>query len=133
MAEEMDQEVLEFARRCFELARSGEAQQLAQYVDKGLPPNLTNEKGDTLLILAAYHNHPETVRALLERGADHSRVNDRGQTALAAAVFRRSADTVNILLAGGADPDAGGPSAIETARFFDLPEMLELLESAAPS
>ena len=55
--------------------------------------NLTNDKGDTLLILAAYHGHPETVGALLDRGADHSRANDRGQTALAAAVFRQSADT----------------------------------------
>ncbi|WP_324273106.1 hypothetical protein [Blastococcus brunescens] len=30
--------------------------------------NLTNDKGDTLLILAAYHGHPGTVGALLDRG-----------------------------------------------------------------
>jgi ankyrin repeat protein len=129
MAEEMDPEVLEFARQLFELARSGEAARLAEYLDAGVPANMTNEKGDTLLILAAYHNHPETVRALLEHGADHARANDRGQTALAAAVFRQNPDTVNILLTGGADPNAGGPSAIEMARFFDLPEMLALLEA----
>jgi ankyrin repeat protein len=133
MAEEMDQEVLEFARQCFDLAREGGADQLAQYVDAGLPPNLTNEKGDTLLILAAYHNHPETVRVLVERGAELDRANDRGQTALAAAVFRKNAETVNILLAGGADPNAGGPSAVEMAKFFDLPEMLALLEAAPQS
>jgi ankyrin repeat protein len=133
MAEEMDQQVLEFARQCFELAREGGAEQLGEYVDAGLPPNLTNEKGDTLLILAAYHNHPETVRALVDRGAELDRANDRGQTALAAAVFRKNADTVNILLAGGADPNAGGPSALEMAKFFDLPEMQALLESAPQS
>jgi hypothetical protein len=67
---------------------------------------------------------------LIERGADHSRVNDRGQTALAAAVFRQNAETVNILLTGGADPNAGGPSALEMAKFFNLPEMQALLEAA---
>jgi ankyrin repeat protein len=130
MAEELDEEVLAFARQVFDLARSGEAAQLAEYLDAGVPANMTNEKGDTLLILAAYHNHPEAVRVLIERGADHSRTNDRGQTALAAAVFRRNAETVNILLAGGADPNAGGPSALEMAKFFDLPEMQALLEAA---
>ena len=99
-----------------------------EYVDKGLPVNLTNSSGDTLLILAAYHTHPELVRALLERGADHSRVNDRGQTALAAAVFRQDADSVRLLLAAGADPDHGPRSAVAIATFFDLPEMLALLD-----
>jgi hypothetical protein len=133
MAEEMDEDVLEFARMIFDLARSGEAAKLAEYVDAGVPANMTNEKGDTLLILAAYHDHPETVSVLLERGADHARANDRGQTALAAAVFRQNADTVNRLLAGGADPNAGGPSALEMATFFDLPEMQALLEAPRPS
>jgi hypothetical protein len=99
------------------------------YVDAGVPVDLTNDKGDTLLVLAAYHGHPETVAALLDRGADHSRANDRGQTALAAAVFRQSVDAVRRLLAAGADPDAGGPSARATAAFFELPEMTALLDA----
>ncbi|WP_408630927.1 ankyrin repeat domain-containing protein [Micromonospora coriariae] len=113
----------------FDLARAGSTEELAAQVDAGLPVNLTNDKGDTLLILAAYHAHPETVAALLTRGADHSRINDRGQTALAAAVFRSSADAVRALLAAGADPGHGNPSAAETAQFFDLPEMTELLRA----
>ena len=123
----IDPEVIELAGRVFDLARGGATEELAAYVDAGVPVNLTNDKGDTLLILAAYHGHPETVGALLDRGADHSRANDRGQTALAAAVFRRSADTVTRLLAAGADPDAGTPSAVATAEFFKLPEMAALL------
>jgi uncharacterized protein len=130
VSEPIDPDVLEFAHRMFDLARSGAAEELAANVDAGLPVNLTNDKGDTLLMLAAYHNHPPAVAALLVRGADPDRANDRGQTALAAAVFRRSADSVRILLDAGADPAAGGPSALETARFFNLPEMLTLLERA---
>jgi hypothetical protein len=127
MAEELDEETLAFAHRMFDLARAGNTEQLIGYVDAGLPVNMTNDKGDTLLILAAYHAHPETVAALLDRGADHCRTNDRGQTALAAAAFRSSTDAVTALLRAGADPTHGGPSAIETAAFFDLPDMLALL------
>ena len=93
-SEPIDPGVIELAGRVFDLARGGHTDELAAYVDAGVPANLTNDKGDTLLILAAYHGHPETVAALLARGADHSRANDRGQTALAAAVFRQSAETV---------------------------------------
>jgi TPR repeat protein len=127
-SEPIDPGVLELARTVFDLAREGSTDELAGYVDAGIPVNLTNDKGDTLLILAAYHGHPEAVAALLARGADHGRANDRGQTALAAAVFRQSAASVSRLLEAGADPDAGGPSARATAEFFELPAMVELLD-----
>ena len=127
MSDELDAGTLDFAHKVFELAREGETEQLMAYVDAGLPVNLTNDKGDTLLIRAAYHDHPETVAALLERGADTGRLNDRGQSALAAAVFRRSERGVLALLSAGADPDAGQPSARDMATFFELPEMERLL------
>ena len=127
--EPIDPGGLELAGRVFDLARGGYTDELVAYVDAGVPVNLTNDKGDTLLLLAAYHQQPAAVAALLERGADHSRVNDRGQTALAAAVFRQSTAAVQSLLAAGADPDAGEPSARATAAFFDLPAMTELLAS----
>ena len=123
----IDPGVVELAGRVFDLARGGYTEELVAYVDAGVPVNLTNDKGDSLLILAAYHQHAGTVAALLERGADHSRINDRGQSALAAAVFRQSTEAVQQLLAAGADPDAGEPSARATAAFFDLPAMTDLL------
>lgn len=127
MAEELTDEELAFLQGAFELARNGETAQLVEYVDAGLPVNLTNSAGDSLLILAAYHRHADLVEALLARGADHARVNDRGQTALAAATFRQDTAIVTTLLAAGADPDLGPKSAVEIATFFDLPEMLGLL------
>jgi ankyrin repeat protein len=127
----LDDATLAFAHRMFDLARSGSTAELAAQVDAGLPVDLTNDTGDTLLMLAAYHDHPDTVSALVARGADPNRANDRGQTALAAAVFRRNAVSVRALLDAGAAPDAGGPSALDTAAFFDLPEMAALLRSAS--
>ena len=125
--EPIDPGVIELAGRVFDLARGGRTEDLAGYLDAGVPVNLTTSKGDTLLVLAAYHDHADTVGLLLARGADHSRANDRGQTALAAAVFRQSTETVTRLLDAGADPDAGGPSARATAAFFQLSGMTELL------
>ncbi|MCA0145134.1 ankyrin repeat domain-containing protein [Blastococcus sp. LR1] len=127
----IDPDVIELAGRVFDLARGGYTEELTAYLDAGVPANLTNDKGDTLLILAAYHGHPQTVAALLAHGADSGRANDRGQTALAAAVFKQSAETVTALVAAGADPDAGGPSAREMATFFDLPAMAALLDAPA--
>ena len=127
--EELDAETLAFAHRVFEMAREGDTDQLQDLLEGGLPVNLTNSKGDTLLLLASYHTHPETVRLLLRHGADTNRINDRGQTPVAAAAFRQQAEIVTDLLAAGADARAGQPSAVDTARFFDLPEMSALLEA----
>jgi uncharacterized protein len=130
VSEPIDPGVIALAAKVFDLAREGDTEQLVAYLDAGVPANLTNDKGDTLLILSAYRGHAATVAALLERGADHSRVNDRGQTALAAAVFKQSADAVRALVAAGADPDGGQPSARATAQFFELPAMAALLPDA---
>jgi uncharacterized protein len=129
MADPLSAEELDFLHSLLDLARHGATEQLVAAIDAGVPVNLTSPAGDSLLVLAAYHDHPETVRALLERGADVARVNDRGQTALGAAVFRRSTESVRALLAAGADPDGGGRTANEIAEFFDLPEMAALLRA----
>ncbi|MDQ1731072.1 MAG: uncharacterized protein QOK10_1231 [Pseudonocardiales bacterium] len=129
MTEQLDDAELQFLQSVLDLARSGDEQELARLLDAGVPVNLTSAAGDSLLMLATYHMHPDTVRTLLARDADTSRVNDRGQTALGAAVFRQSVECVSLLLNAGADPAEGKPSATEIAQFFNLPEMAALLEA----
>jgi uncharacterized protein len=129
-AGELDAETLAFAHRMFDLARDDQTTGLAADVDAGVPANLTNDTGDTLLILAAYHGHPDTVAGLLGRGADPGRVNDR---ALAAATVRRGSEAATALIGAGTDPEQGRRSAIATATVFELPEMPELLRHGRPS
>lgn len=105
-ADAPDAEVIALAGKLFDAARAGDSATLAAYVDAGAPADLTNDRGDTLLMLAAYHGHAATVAALLERGADPNRANDRGQTPLAGAVFKGAEDVLAVLLDGGADPGA---------------------------
>ncbi|MET7703873.1 ankyrin repeat domain-containing protein [Streptomyces sp. NPDC005485] len=126
MSEAPDPEVVELATKIFDLARRGENEALVAYVDAGVPANLTNDRGDSLVMLAAYHGHAEAVRALLERGAEADRINDRGQTPLAGAVFKGEEAVIRALLEAGADPAAGTPSAADTARMFGKTELLEL-------
>ncbi|MEW2450086.1 ankyrin repeat domain-containing protein [Streptomyces parvulus] len=126
MSEAPDPEVVELATKIFDLARQGRTEELVAYVDAGVPANLTNDRGDSLVMLAAYHGHAGAVRALLGRGADADRVNDRGQTPLAGAVFKGETEVTKALLEAGADPAAGTPSAVDTARMFARADLLEL-------
>jgi uncharacterized protein len=112
----------------FDRARAGEAERLAAYVDAGVPADLTDAAGNTLLMLAAYHGHAGAVSVLIERGADVDVINDRGQTPLAGAVFKGYPDVVEVLVTAGADPDRGSPTARAAADFFNRPDLARLLD-----
>ncbi len=124
---ELTDDQVEFLNSVFDLVRAGDAETVAAYVDRGVPVDLTNANGDTLLLLAAYHEHPDLVRVLLERNADPNRVSGRAQTALVAAVFRQNLGIVEALLDAGADPSLGSPDARATAAYFQLPVMAAVL------
>ncbi len=131
MPPQLTDEERRFLLDVVELARRGETSQLLAMVEAGVPVNLSTSTGDSLLILAAYHVHLDTVQALLAAGADTARVNDRGQTAIGAAVFRRAGPVVEALLAAGADPRLGRQSAYAVAEVFELDDMRALLAAHA--
>ncbi|KAJ3780873.1 ankyrin [Lentinula aff. detonsa] len=117
-----------FANRMFDVARAGDPDgSLLAAIEAGLPPNLTNHQGNTLLMLCAYSSPPEKSvalsRALLDSGGDPNRLNDAGQSIIAGVVFKRIAsqgrdELVRLLLERGADPRLGKPNAIETTLMF---------------
>jgi uncharacterized protein len=125
-----EEKLAEIAHFVLDLARKGENERLAAYLDHGVPVDLTDATGNTLVMLAAYHGHSTTVALLAGRGADVNRVNDRGQTPIAGAVFKAEPEVVRALLAFGADPRAGTPNALDTARMFGQAELLSELEDA---
>lgn len=129
---------IQLASKLFDLAREGSTDALAQYLDAGIPPNLTNHKGDTLLMLAAYHGHVDATRLLLQKGADPNVLNDRGQSIIAGAVFKGYDEIVRLLFEGvdgrEADIRLGQPSAIDSASMFKHEQYLQLfgVESSGP-
>lgn len=126
-------EPAELAHWLFDQARAGDCEQLTGHIENGMPVNLTDASGNTLLMLAAYHGHAEAVQVLVEHGATVDALNDRGQTPLAGAVFKGYEDVVRVLITNGADPRAGTPSAWDTATFFDRPELLAILRTSTKS
>ncbi|WP_432393562.1 ankyrin repeat domain-containing protein [Pseudarthrobacter sp. L19] len=122
-----DADAVDLAHRLFDAAREGDTALLAAYLSAGAPATLSTASGDSLLMLAAYHGHAETVRLILSHGGDVNTANDRGQTPLAGAVFKGYRDVVEALVDAGADPDAGSPTARDAATMFARSEILALL------
>ena len=119
-----DSQLVTIAHACFDFARAGDTERLRAYIEHGVPANLTDATGNTVLMLAAYHGHADTVSALVDLGADPDRTNDRGQSPLAGAIFKGEGDVVAALLAAEADPDVGTPSARTAAEMSDRGELL---------
>ncbi|CZT21905.1 related to ankyrin [Ramularia collo-cygni] len=119
-------EALALATKLFNLARTGSTPELDAYTTAGIPLNLTNHAGDTLIMLAAYHGHASTCQMLVSKGVDVNVLNDRGQSPIAGAVFKGYDDVVKVLVDGGADLSVGQPNAVEAAIMFKREECLRL-------
>ncbi|KAJ6449618.1 ankyrin [Mycena vitilis] len=120
-------ETIAFAQRMFEAARTGNSELLIAAVDAGLPVNILNEKGNSLLMLAAYAGHLDLTKNLLERGGDPDLTNDLGQSIIAGAVFKAHDDVVRVLAEKGADPRLGKPNTIQAAHIFGRTQLMDVL------
>lgn len=120
---------LEVIEGTFDLARQGRTGPLGEMIDAGVPIDVRNPRQDTLLIVATYAEHAETVADLIARGADLDAVNANGQTAISCAVFRRSEPLLRMLLDAGADQDAGAHTAKQVADQFSLTGMRAVLDA----
>lgn len=126
----LDAETLEFAQRIFELVRAGDAATLAPLLERGLPANLRNQKGDSLLMLASDHGHIELSRLLLAHEGDPELRNDAGQAPIASAASKGNPDMVRLLLDHGANVEGASPdgkTALMIAAMFNRIEVLKLL------
>lgn len=122
LSPEQTQAVVELA---MDLARQGLGAELEEFVRRGLPVDVQDAEGNTMLMLAAYHGRAETVRKLVELGADVDLPNARGQSPIAGALFKGEDAVVAALRAAGADLDAGQPSARAVAELFGRTHLLE--------
>ena len=131
---EEEKRYVELQAIALDAARRGDVDVLRPMVEAGLSVNLRDEKGNTLLMLAAYHGHVSTVAQLIEQGADPDARNDRDQTPLAGVAFKGHIAVARQLLAGGADPQAdqgGGRTPEMFAAMFGHQAMVALLREAA--
>ncbi len=135
MAEQphLDDDTLAFAERIFDMARQGDLEQLQPLLEQGLPSNLRNSNGDSLLMLAAYNGHRDAAALILQHGGDPELANQRCQTPLAGVIFKGDMAMVELLLEQGANANGcpvGGKPPLMYAAMFDRTDILQRLLAA---
>ncbi len=129
---QLPDDVQELVTRIFTYAREGgpeAAQTMDVYLENGLDPNLTNQDGNSLLMIAAYAGNNEVLDVLIKHRANVNKLNNRQQSPLAGAIFKKEDEVIDRLLAAGADPTWGSPNAVDTARMFGREDLLTRFES----
>ena len=126
---EDEKKLEELCAQAFDFARNNDKESLEILLNAGLNINLTNHKGNTLLMLAAYNNSLDVARMLLERGADVDKKNDRLQTPLAGVCFKGYYEMAKLLVEAGAnvDDNESNLSPMNCALMFRRKEILSLL------
>ncbi len=110
----------------------GNAEQIRSLLRAGANVNASDSKGDTPLIIAAFHGLSETVDILLEQGADLNAKNRIGNTALMEAAAMNRTETVRLLLARGADENSRniiGLTALDAAQEKGYQHIVRLLKT----
>ena len=113
-----------------DFARVGKTQDLKAMLEAGMSVNLTDHKGNTLLMLASYNGNFETTKMLLEYKAEVDKKNDRGQTPLAGVCFKGYLDIVKVLVKAGAniyENNGMGTTPIMFASMFGNYEIVKYL------
>lgn len=117
ITKEEEQRYEELCQMAFNMARSDESQSLEKMINAGLPVNLKNHKGNSLLMLASYNGAFKTTQMLLNHGANADERNDRGQTPLAGVCFKGDFEMVKLLVENGADIDANNGMGLTPYSF----------------
>ncbi len=119
-----------------DFARTGKTQDLKAMLQAGMPVNLCDHKGNSLIMLASYNGNLETTSMLLDFGAEVDKKNDRGQTPLAGVCFKGYIDIVKVLVKAGAniyENNGMGTTPIMFASMFGNYEIVKYLSSQKSS
>ncbi|MFL9856373.1 ankyrin repeat domain-containing protein [Paraburkholderia madseniana] len=114
----------------FAAARAGRTDIVQALIDAHFPLETTTPEGYTALILSAYDNHPETLKALLSADANACAADRHGNTALMGALFKGETNIATMLLDTHCDIDQtnnAGETALSFAALFGRLDMIPVL------
>jgi ankyrin repeat protein len=98
--------------------KKGDVLQVRHYLDQGVPADLSNQYGLTLLMCAALEGNTAAGRALILKGAQVDRRNKFQDTALSLAAHTGHPSFVDLLVKAGASLD-GHPFGASFEDFLD--------------
>ena len=113
-----------------DFARTGKTEDLKAMLQAGMPVNLCDHKGNSLIMLASYNGNFETTVMLVDFGAEVDKKNDRGQTPLAGVCFKGYIEIVKVLVKAGAniyENNGMGTTPIMFASMFGNYEIVKFL------
>ena len=96
-------------------------------LNHGAKVNLTDNDGNTVLIIAAENVKPEVLQILVDGGADINLANKEGQTALMNAADSDDLESVRLLLQAGAKVNVknkDGETAIDLTSDSEIEDLL---------
>jgi hypothetical protein len=114
----------------FAAARAGRTDIVQALIDAHFPLETKTSEGYTALILSAYDNHPDTLKALLAAGANACAADRNGNTALMGGLFKGETNIANILLDTHCAIDQtnnAGETALSFAALFGRLDMIPVL------
>jgi ankyrin repeat protein len=114
-----------------DFARTGKTEDLKAMLQAGMPVNLSDHKGNSLIMLASYNGNLETTSMLVDFRAEVDKKNDRGQTPLAGVCFKGYIDIVKVLVKAGAniyENNGMGTTPIMFASMFGNSEIVKFLD-----
>ena len=120
-------------------ARKGDAAAVEKALNKGVPIESANDKGETPLCLAVIGGHVSTISTLLSRNAQIEARTKKGLTPLLCARENVSTSRINVmrvLLSAGANLDAkdeNGDTALHQAVSLSRPDWVKFLLSFTPN
>lgn len=112
----------------FEAARIGDDNIIREFAAAHYDLNLSDEKGYTALILAAYHGHSSTVDLLIKNNAAPCAKDKNGNTALMGALFKGEISIAHTLALTDCDPDQRNNAGQTAAMYAALFGRLEILQ-----
>ena len=93
----------EFEQIAFNCARHGKTDDLKIMLNTGMNVDLRDNKGNTLLMIAAYNGNLETTKLLIDFGANIDKKNFKGQTPLCGVCFKGDKNIAELLVKEGAN------------------------------
>lgn len=117
----------------FQAARQGDLEKINFALNRGFDIQKRNEKGHSVLMLAAYNGHYNLAEALISRGADVNSVDDTGNSILMGVVFKGHNRIFDLLVTSGADlefQNSKGQSALDFAVMFGRRDLILRINKA---
>jgi hypothetical protein len=89
----------------FSFARHNRVEEVERLLDRGVPVNVRDSSGNTILIIASQNGHKRVAKCALRRGADINAKNYKGNTPLHFCFTYGYGDTLGqYMISKGADP-----------------------------